>query len=54
MKKKIPKHSRRGMSYENRIRGYEREKDELFYKIAAMPPKEVENAYKALREKWGI
>ena len=54
MKRKIPKHSRRGLSYEERIRGYEREKNELFFKIADMPAEEVAKAHEALIRKWGI
>lgn len=53
-KRKIPKESKRGMSYEERIRGYEREKNELFYKIASMPAAEVAKAHEALIKKWGI
>ena len=53
-KKKIPRHNHIGMSYEERIRGYEREKNELFYKIASMPAAEVAKAHEALIKKWGI
>lgn len=54
MKRKIPKEPKRRMSYEDRIRGYEREKNELFFQIASMPAAEVAKAHEALIKKWGI
>lgn len=42
------------MSYDERLRNYEREKDELFSKINRMSSAEVAEAHRALVEKWGV
>lgn len=53
-KKRIPKHTKWAMSYEDRIRGYEAEKNELFYQIAGMSADEIQKARRELVEKWGV
>lgn len=42
----------RTMSYESRLRNYEKEKDELFFKIRNMSASEVSEAHRKLAEKW--
>lgn len=42
----------RAMPYESRVKQYEREKAELFYKIRDMSASEVAEAHRKLAEKW--
>ena len=42
------------MPYEQRIRNYEREKNELFYELAALPAAEIAKRHEELREKWRV
>lgn len=42
------------MPYEVRIKHYEREKNDLFYKIANMPASQVAKAHAELAEKWKV
>ena len=44
----------RRMSYQERLRHYEEEKDELFYQIASMPAADVQRAHDDLIRKWMI
>lgn len=44
----------RRMPYEERIRNYEREKNELFYELAALPAAEIARRHEELREKWQV
>ena len=44
----------RAMPYEVRIKHYEREKNDLFYKIANMPASQVAKAHAELAEKWKV
>ena len=54
MKRKIPKHSRRGMSYQERQAHYEQEKNELLFKNAALSGEEYQKLQDELVRKWGI
>ena len=44
----------RAMPYDMRLRNYEREKNELFDRIAHMSAGEVAEAHAELARKWGI
>lgn len=50
----LPKHLIHSLPYEERLRGYEREKDELFYKIVSLPAEEVQRRHQELIKKWKI
>ena len=50
----LPRHLIHSLPYEERLRGYEREKDELFYKIVSLPAEEVQRLHHELIKKWGI
>lgn len=53
-KKQIPKHNRIGLSYEDRIRGYERDKAELLANMANLSGIDFQDALCSLVKKWGI
>ena len=53
-KKKISNPVIRMMNYDQRVRNYEREKNELFDKISNLSAIEVSEAHRKLAEKWGI
>ena len=42
------------MPYESRLKNYEREKNELFYKIKDMSAAEVAEAHRNLAQKWRV
>lgn len=44
----------RSMPYDVRLRNYEREKNELFYKISHMSAKEVQEKHNELIRKWNV
>ena len=44
----------RNLPYESRLRNYEKEKDELFFKIRNMTAAEVSEAHRKLAEKWRV
>ena len=44
----------RTLPYEVRLRNYEREKEELFYRIANMTPDEIHEAQLKLIRKWQV
>ena len=50
----LPKHLIHSLPYEERLKGYEREKDELFYKIVSLPAEEVQRRHQELIKKWKI
>lgn len=52
-KKPVGRHIR-CMSYQERLRNYEREKESLSYRIADLPASEVAKAYAELVRKWGV
>lgn len=52
-KKPVGRHIR-CMSYQERLRNYEREKESLFYRIADLPASEVAKAHAELVRKWGV
>lgn len=54
MKRKIPKEPKRRMSYEDRIRGYERDKADLLTNMAGLSGVDFQDALCALVKKWGI
>lgn len=51
---KISERAIRAMPYDTRLKNYEREKDELFFKIRNMSAAEVSEAHRKLAEKWRI
>lgn len=42
------------MSADERMRHYQQEKDDLFYRMRNMTAQEVRDAHEALREKWRV
>lgn len=42
------------MSADERMRRYERDKNELFYQMRTMTAQEVRDAHEALRQKWRV
>ena len=52
--RKISDRAIRAMPYESRLKNYEREKDELFFKICNMTASEVAEAHRKLAEKWRV
>lgn len=54
MAKKISDRAIRAMPYESRLKNYEREKDELFFKIRDMTAEEVSEAHQKLAKKWRL
>ena len=54
MGRKISDRAIRAMPYESRLKNYEREKDELFFKIRNMTAAEVAEAHRKLAEKWRV
>lgn len=42
------------MSYQDRLRGYEREKQELLSKMSRAPASDFSEKLKALQDKWKI
>ena len=44
----------RALPYEIRLRGYERDKEALFFRMAEMTPAEVRDAQQALVRKWMV
>lgn len=44
----------RSLPYAVRLKKYEQEKEELFYKIRDMSAEDVSEAHRKLAEKWGI
>ncbi len=42
------------MSFDERLRRYEQDKQDLFYRMKDMTPEEVADAHAAIREKWRI
>lgn len=44
----------RSMPYDLRIRNYEREKDQMFSRIAGLPAEEVSRMHRELAEKWKV
>ena len=53
-KTKISDRAIRSMPYQSRLKAYEREKDQLFERIAGMSAREVQEAHDALIRKWKI
>ena len=45
---------RHAMSYNARLRNYNREKNELFYRLNSMTAEEIERENKRLIRKWGV
>ena len=54
MGRKISDRASRAMPYDSRLKHYEREKDELFFKIRNMTASEVAEAHRKLAEKWRV
>lgn len=54
MSPKITDRTIRAMLYDTRLRHYEREKNDLFYKIASMSAAEVAKAHADLAKKWRV
>lgn len=54
MERKISDRAIRMMSYKMRLDNYEREKNELFMKLASMPAEEIARAHEALVKKWRL
>lgn len=54
MSPKITERAIRAMPYETRLKHYEREKNELFFKIKSMPAAEVQKMHEALIKKWKV
>lgn len=54
MGKTISDRAIRVMPYDSRLKNYEREKDELFFKIRNMTAAEVAEAHRKLAEKWRV
>lgn len=55
MKRKvIPKEPKRRLSYEDRIRGYERDKADLLTNMAELSGIDFQDALCSLVKKWGI
>jgi len=54
MKRKIPKEPKRRMSYEDRIRGYERDKADLLKNMSNLSGIDFQDALCSLVKKWGI
>lgn len=54
MKRKIPKHGRCGMSYEQRIRRYDEEKNAMYAENAGASAEELERLRDELIRKWGV
>ena len=52
--KKLPKHLIHSLPYDERLRGYEREKNDLFYSIRDMSAEEVQRRHNELIKKWGV
>ena len=51
---KINRSAIRNMPYEIRLKKYQKEKEELFYKIKDLTAEEVSQKHKELADKWGI
>lgn len=51
---KIRERAIRNMPYETRLKQYQKEKEELFYKIKNLTAEEVSQRHKALADKWRI
>lgn len=54
MSPKISERAIRAMPYELRLKHYEREKNDLFMRIAHMPPSEVAREHAELARKWRV
>lgn len=52
--KKLSERAIRAMTYESRLKNYEREKQELFMKSAHLPEEEVQTKHQELIRKWQI
>lgn len=50
----LPKHLIHSLPYEERIRGYEREKNEMFHRNVGMPAEEFRRMHEELIRKWGV
>ena len=51
---KLTEHAIKAMPYEQRLRNYEREKNDLFFKIAHMSASEVQEKHNELIRKWRV
>ena len=51
---KISEQAIRAMPYEQRLKNYEREKNDLFYKIAHLSAAEVQEKHNELIRKWRV
>ena len=54
MKKAINRAAIRAMSYQARLRHYEREKNDLFFQIRDLPACEVARRHEELARKWMV
>ena len=51
---KLSEQAIRSMPYEQRLKNYEREKNDLFYKIAHLSAAEVQEKHQELIRKWRV
>ena len=51
---KINEQAIKAMPYEQRLKNYEREKNELFYKISHLSAAEVQEKHQELIRKWRV
>lgn len=51
---KLSERAIRAMPYEQRLKNYEREKNELFYKISHMSAAEMREKHQELVRKWRV
>lgn len=54
MSPKITERAIRAMPYELRLKHYEKEKNELFFKLTHLSPREVQEKHQEIIKKWRI